>query len=251
MNIFSYDNYIHNFSHSATLLFKLTIDGGFGRPRVNSSIHGSVSLSVSLIVKKKLDSNCFIAELDQSNIAGDQPRKFHWFQFSLRKLSTWLQAQLLNDQKLAYVGQNFAFSMLKSTPAWRKKVCHRRCWQCWLIWAMNCLLLIKMSRTGGQECWWPPMALISDGASSPPKWHWPSPVTAPWMHLWLSSSSSHGPVYVILSSWHQKSPFLTRIPRDGDAPANQAQKTLYSDRWLDPHLSQQCWCTFSHHRHHQ
>ena len=165
---------------------------------------------------KKLDSNCFIAELDQSNIAGDQPRKFHWFQFSLRKLSTWLQAQLLNDQKLAYVGQNFAFSMLKSTPAWRKKVCHRRCWQCWLIWAMNCLLLIKMSRTGGQECWWPPMALISDGASSPPKWHWPSPVTAPWMQFWLSSSSSsssQGPLYVILSSWHQKSPFLTYPPR--------------------------------------
>ena len=40
------------FWHLATLLFKWTIDGGFSCPRVNSSIHGPVSLSVSLIVKK-------------------------------------------------------------------------------------------------------------------------------------------------------------------------------------------------------
>ena len=50
MNIFS-NNDIHIFWHSATLLFKWTTDGGFGGPRVNSSIHGSVSLSVSLFVK--------------------------------------------------------------------------------------------------------------------------------------------------------------------------------------------------------
>ena len=42
-----------------------------------------------------------MAKLDQSNIAIDKPRKFLWLQFSLRKLSKWLQAKLLNDKKMA------------------------------------------------------------------------------------------------------------------------------------------------------
>ena len=38
--------------------------------------------------------------------------------------------------KLVKTGQNFAFYMLKSTPA-RKKVHHCHLWRLWLIWAMK------------------------------------------------------------------------------------------------------------------